>query len=288
MKNDSADLLHVSARFAAFAALIFVSLGITFGTPSSSHAMEIKPPVTRERPVSTPVSMPVAGSVTGLVTTPEPVVTPIAPATATSNPAARTSSTRFKALWTGSNSDAANWTTHMEDALNSYGANLLKGPSDIDSFCPMYSRLGHQDQINFWVQLFAGVAKYESGFNPTSHMVETTMGHDPITGSQVISAGLFQLSYQDTPLYKSHVPPGVCVFDYRADSKLSMTDLKRTINDPKTNITCAVSIMNYLVSKHGAIAYDFGNYWSTLMPSSKHGKVPQIKAITRALTFCEN
>ena len=268
--------------------MFFVSTGvigaITLGAPNASLAMGIQPPVAAQ-PTSPPDSAPIVAP------TPAPVVVHPAPAPAppvvNPLPTNTTSSTTFKALWIGHNKDAPNWTLYAEEALQAYGPNLLRGPGDMESFCPMYSRLGHQDQLNVWVQLLAGVVDYESGFNPVSYMTEATMGNDPITGAQVISAGLFQLSYQDTPNYKSHVAPGVCVFDYPSDRKLAMTDIHRTINDPKNNITCAVSIMNYLVGRHGAIAYDSGNYWSTLMPSSKYGKVSQIKAITRALPFCK-
>ena len=275
MKNHGSIL----TQFAA----VTVSLGVTLGISSFAVGMGIQPPVATPVSTATPTPTPKPSP----VAQPKPTATPVV--TRTPSPTSTgVSASTFSPLWIGQNSDASNWTIYAEDALNSYGANLLSGPSDVETFCPMYSRLGHQDQINFWVQLLAGVTKYESGFNPVSYMIEPTLGDDPITGSQVISAGLFQLSYQDTPNYKSHVATGVCVFDYPADSKLAMTDIKRTINDPKTNITCAVSIMNYLVGKHGAIAYNSGNYWSTLMPSSKYGKVPQIKAITQALPFCKN
>jgi hypothetical protein len=46
---------------------------------------------------------------------------------------------------------------------------------DVETFCPKYRSLSDNQRLNFWGQLFAGIAKYESGWKPTSRMVETTM-----------------------------------------------------------------------------------------------------------------
>lgn len=198
------------------------------------------------------------------------------------------SSSSYKAYWIGKNANAAQWTGFAQDAVAKYGDHLIKGASDISTFCPMYDRLGTQDRINFWVELLAAMTKYESGFNPASRMVETSMGNDPVTGAPTSSEGLLQLSYSDEKNYKSKVATGVCDFDYPTDRNYAVTDLRRTILNPDTNITCAVGILNYQVGKYGKIAVGSGAYWAVIKTDRASNKLTQIRAITNALSFCKN
>ena len=200
------------------------------------------------------------------------------------NPVAQTT---FQPLWSGKNPDASNWTRYAEDAINAYGSSLLRGSSDIASFCPMYSRLGHTDQMSFWLALLSDLSQFESSFNPTSLYVETTMGIDPVTHMQVVSAGLFQLSYQDEGNYRNKIPAGVCHFDYAADSKLAQRDPRRTILRAKTNIECAVAILNYQVAHYGPIAMSSNVYWSTLKTGGRYNKLSSIRTYTKGLSFCK-
>lgn len=192
----------------------------------------------------------------------------------------------FKAYWDGKNADSAKWTEYAQDAVSRIGQDLIKGPSDVATFCPMYDRLGTQDRINFWVQLVAAMAKYESGFNPASRMIETSMGHDPVTGAPTSSEGLMQISYSDERVYRSVLPLGVCDFDYLADKKLNVKDLRRTILDPQKNLTCAIGILNRQVQRKGKIAIANGAYWAVIKTDRSSNKLPQIRAITKSLAFC--
>lgn len=215
-----------------------------------------------------------AGSQPAPASTPAPVSTP-APST-------------FKALWNGQNANAANWTLYVQQAVSNYGSALVRGPSDVEDFCPNYSRLGTQDRINFWVQMVAAMTKYESGFNPASRMTETTGGIDKVTGRQLASEGLMQLSYEDGKNYRSILPTGVCDFDYARDQQYAVTDLRRTILDPKTNLTCAVGILNRQIERDGAIAVGTSAYWAVIKTDRSTNKLSQIRAITKALPFCAN
>ena len=216
-------------------ALTFIFAGLS---PREASAFGIRAPFEVKRD---PASTNAGASTGGGSTTPAPTPAPV-------------SSSSYKAYWEGKNVKAAEWTVFAQQAVMNYGDSMIKGTSDMASFCPHYDRLGTQDRINFWVELLAAMTKYESGFNPASRMVETTMPNDPVTGAPTSSEGLLQLSYSDEANYKPKVPTGVCDFDYSKDKAFAVTDLRRTILDPKTNITCAVGILNYQISRKNAIA----------------------------------
>ncbi|MEK7354917.1 MAG: hypothetical protein AAB250_00610, partial [Bdellovibrionota bacterium] len=159
--------------------------------------------------------------------------------------------------------------------------------SDVNDFCPTFSKLVTGDKIDFYVQLVAAMAKYESSFNPALRFTEAAMGTDPVTGVQVVSEGLLQLSYQDEQTYKSVAPPGTCDFDHAADRAFPLNDLRRSILDPAANLTCAVVILNRQVEKFNKLAVSTGAYWAVIKTSNASNKLPEIKAITRALPFCK-
>jgi hypothetical protein len=248
--------------------LIYAGASKLLGSPSPNPTPKPSPMPT-PKPSATPVKMPTP--VPTPVSTPKPPV--VSPGT-------------FTAIWDSAPSmTAKNWTSFVEQAVLSYGQALLNGPSDVTNFCPTYASLTTQNKLNFWAQLFAGVAKYESGFDPTNRYVETTMGTDPITGKQVASEGLLQLSYQDEKNFSGVLPPGVCDFNFAADKNLASNDIRRTILDPKTNLTCGVFILNRQVSRVGKIGITSGAYWSTLRPSGSI--LAKIQAITKSTAFCK-
>lgn len=221
-----------------------------------------------------------AGTARAPSSTATPTPTPIA------TPAPVASSTSFHALWEGHNSDAVNWTAYAQQAVERYAPDLIKGSNDVESFCPQYSRLGTQDRVNFWVQLVAAMTKYESGWNPVSYFVESSMGADSVTGQQTASEGLMQLSYSDAKNYHSVVAAGVCDFDFTDDQKYSRTDIRRSIMDPKTNLTCGIGILNRQVQRDHLIAEGANAYWAVIKTNRSSNKISQIRAITKALAFC--
>lgn len=251
--------------------IIAVALAFTTSLASTSHAMGVRPPKDTARP---PASAP----------TPKP--TP-KPPVATPAPSTGGSSGSYKAYWEGKHPDAANWTRYAQEAIERYGDSMIKGAQDIQDFCPMYDRLGHQDKTNFWVELLAAMTKFESSFKPTMRYTESTMGTDPVTGKQVVSEGLLQLSYQDERSYRSVLPAGVCDFDFESDSKLAITDVRRTILDPKTNLICGIGILNRQIDRYGKIAIASGAYWAVIKSNSKYSKLTEIRQITRNLSFCK-
>ncbi len=186
-----------------------------------------------------------------------------------------------KALWETTTNGAAGalWTQASMGLIAKYGANLLKGTADIANFCPRYSQLTDNLKMNFWVYLVSAVTKYESGYRPTSRFKEPGMGNDPITHLPVYSEGLLQLSYQDSNVY-----PFCNEFDWAKDRSLDASDPRRTILDPVKNLTCGIRIMNQIMGKHNAIAFNSGQYWSTLMPS--RGVEKSIQTLVGKLPFC--
>lgn len=174
------------------------------------------------------------------------------------------------------------WSEFIYDLVGGdLATKLLPGSSDIETFCPRYRTLTNDQRINFWGFLVAGVAKYESAWSPTSRYVETSMGTDAITGKQVVSEGLLQMSYQDVQWYK------YCEFDWSKDKSLSATNPAKTIFDPKKNLACGLRVLADQVDKKDLIAVSTGVYWSTLSPKNKNTKVSAIATITKEMPGCQ-
>ncbi|MEN0057917.1 MAG: hypothetical protein AAGB31_03715 [Bdellovibrio sp.] len=68
------------------------------------------------------------------------------------------------------------------------------------------------------------------------HMTENTMGTDLVTGKQVVSEGLLQLSYQGVPNYGATLKYPLCRIEWSKDKNLAATDSKKTILDPLINL----------------------------------------------------
>ena len=186
--------------------------------------------------------------------------------------------------WETKVAGSAAWSQAIYDVIQSEEPQMLgqNVADDVETYCPKYRTLSDDQRLNFWGQLFAAVAKYESGWKPSSRMVETTMGTDPLTGRQVASEGLLQLSYQDENSYKLD-----CGFDWTKDKLLSDTDPKKTIFDPKNNLRCGIKIMARQLKNKRAIGLSSGVYWAVLKVGGKYTKISEISAITKTLTFCK-
>ena len=171
------------------------------------------------------------------------------------------------------------WSQFAAKLILTEAPDLLKGTADVHKFCPSYFHLTTDDKVNFWVYLVSAVIKYESAFDPTSRMRENSMGTDGVTKLHVYSEGLLQLSYQDREAY-----PFCNEFDWAHDKALSASDPRKTILDPAKNLRCGIRILNKVVGRHNMIAFDAGQYWSTLMP--KRGPERLIRAMTNQISIC--
>lgn len=200
-------------------------------------------------------------------------------------PEASTPAFKFEPLaWESTVKGSSSWSdTVYKVILNEEPQMLAQNVADdIETFCPAYRTLSDNQRLNFWGQLFAGMSKFESAWNPASYYVETTMGIDPLTGRQVASEGLLQLSYQDEPNYNLD-----CGFDWSLDKKYSDTDPRKTIFNPHYNLRCGIKIMAKQLSKQRAISTTTGVYWSVLKKNGRYTKVPEIAAITKTISFCK-
>ncbi len=195
-----------------------------------------------------------------------------------------TSVTSFVASWEKTDSSRRAWSDIVRQVVETKAEALYQGPTDVALFCPMYDRLGKEDRLNFWAEFVSAVSKFESGWKAATRFTESTMGTDPITGKQVVSEGLLQLSYQDVQWAT------FCEFDWKNDNLLypSLADGRRSILNPQKNLSCGLQILNRQVKSKGAIALSTGVYWSVLKVGGTYTKLTEIKALTNALAFCKN
>jgi hypothetical protein len=219
------------------------------------------PPVTRPRQPTTPEVKP-----------------PVKP------PPPATNFRHYPPLWEGRHRDGVMWTNYLTQLIaNTLAAKLLPGSRDVKNFCPKYQSLNTDQRVNFWIYLVSAVVKFESGFDPTNRSREHGMGTDPITGQQVHSEGLLQLSYQDIQGRKQH-----CEFDWGRDKHLPPRSPQKTILDPLKNLKCGINILANQIQNQGLIATTRRVYWSVLNPEGQYSKVPQIQALTKKIPFCVN
>jgi peptidoglycan hydrolase-like protein with peptidoglycan-binding domain len=148
----------------------------------------------------------------------------------------------------------------------------LSNCGDIKDFRTNFKTLNRQQKINVWSEIICRICYHESGWNPCSWMFES-LGTDPVTGKQVKSEGLMQLSYQDLPNY----PTLPCQFSWSNDKTLDQNDPNKTIFNPTYNLEFGINILAKQVQEKGTIALSSGVYWSVLKINGKYSKLPQIQ-----------
>lgn len=126
----------------------------------------------------------------------------------------------------------------------------LEQAKDIEKFCSSYGSMGKSKRVEFWCELIAAMAYYESSWKPAMHFGEPPpLGYDSI--------GLLQLSYEDRQYAKYGV----------LDRK------KKSLEDPINNLTIGIRVLAYWVKRDACIANDSnkggGRYWSVLRPKRK-------------------
>ncbi|MFZ3230509.1 MAG: hypothetical protein WA160_09925 [Pseudobdellovibrio sp.] len=177
------------------------------------------------------------------------------------------------------------WSAYIYSVISLEESQMLNSDAalDTDLFCPRFKQLNKSQRLNFWGQLIVGVAKFESGWDPTNRMIETSMGTDSITGQQIASEGLLQMSYQDVPNWNN-----ICEFDWNFDKAFSIRnprDPRKTILDPYKNLRCGIKIFAKLLKSKQLISFDDGAYWAVLR-KTKRNHVSEIADYTKSLSFC--
>jgi hypothetical protein len=176
--------------------------------------------------------------------------------------------------------EAKDWSTFVFEKVESL-FDKFSQCEDISWFRPDYSSLTKKQQINVWGELISAICKFESGWKPWSYMVETTMSTDPITGKQVKSEGLMQLSYQDEKNYSKLT----CRFDWEADKNKADNDKTRTILDPIINLEFGIQILARQIERTHKIALESGVYWAVLKLNGRYSKLPEIIKMVKFLNF---
>lgn len=199
----------------------------------------------------------------------------------TGNSGASTDYQYEKLAWEKTGGVNKNWSDYTFDIIENETFALLDGADDMATFCPRYASATKEQKINFWGQLVAGMAKFESSWNPTTRYHETTMGTDPITKEPVYSEGLLQLSYQDVQWEPR------CEFNWSVDKYLSRTDSRKTILDPYKNLRCGLIILERQLKKYHRITIDTGVYWAVIRLNGSYQRINEIAAITKSLSFCQ-
>lgn len=155
------------------------------------------------------------------------------------------------------------WDKIVEDALPE---SMLSRqvPRDVRRFCPRFYAMSPVDKRAFWAYFFQALAGAEAGLKPTARVRHTEPAvavTDAVTGRDVRSQGLLQLTYEDARRYG-------CNFDWKTDRRLKADDPAKTILQPKNNLECGVTILKrQIIDRHKPLASATG-YWSTLRPGT--------------------
>lgn len=210
----------------------------------------------------------------GAVESPRPVEAPKSPA-------------RIALSWEKNHPERKAWSDFVFSILEGELFSFFDSAKDSRRICPRYSELQKSQRVQVWGELISAMAYFESGWSPTSRMTETTMGTDPVTGKQVVSEGLLQLSYQDVPNYGSVLKAPLCKIDWQKDRSLPVTDAKKTILDPFINLECGLRILANQISKKGFVILSSGVYWSVIRDGGKYSKVQPIIDMIAKTGMCK-
>ncbi len=159
-----------------------------------------------------------------------------------------------------------------EDTVAAKYPNMLNLSGDrMSTVCPKWSSLTRGEREKFWSSLLWAIALPESGRKRTAVYRETTMSTDAVTGLQIRSEGLLQLSYVD--LKNHRYPFGDISWAY--DRTMALSDYAkgvssgnptRTLLNAYSNLNLGLFIINRMVGKYPTekLEKTMGKYWSTM------------------------
>lgn len=189
------------------------------------------------------------------------------------------------------------WLPHYSDFVEAVVASkypelLDLAASRMAKVCPSWSSLSGAERETFWSSLLWSIAGPESGRNRLAIYRESTLPIDRVTGVQIRSEGLLQLSYSDVVAYKYNggdiswvADQAMALADYAKAAKLG--NPARTILNAYANLNLGLWIMHRLVAIYPTQSLDaaFGHYWST-MRSSGSAFTIVVKNLKSALPVC--
>jgi hypothetical protein len=189
--------------------------------------------------------------------------------------------------WEKTDSRRAEWSKFVFETVDRLFDSSFSKCTDMTVFRSDYNTLNRHQKINVWGELISAICYYESGWNPTSRMVETTMSTDPVTGNQVASEGLMQLSYQDERSYSGKLEVE-CKFDWDRDRALFRNNPKDpniTILNPFYNLEFGIGILAYQIKNYKEIILSRNVYWAVIKQDGKYEKINKIRNIVENLNF---
>ncbi len=185
--------------------------------------------------------------------------------------------TRWTAWWSEeapSNLERLAWSKHvLKETERLAGSSLVSEPLDLSAYCPKWKTLSLPDRKGFFLSLISAMSKFESGFDPTTEYKENFKDSK---GNWIISRGLLQLSVESANGYGCQVT-------------------ENSLHDAKTNLTCAIIILNRWVAKDRYFGSSIGSaknkhvggarYWSVLREKSKSRD--KIRNFTSSQKMCQ-
>lgn len=141
-------------------------------------------------------------------------------------------------------------------------------PGDVRHFCPRFFEMSVTDKRAYWAYFFQALAAAEAGLNAKTNVLHPgpQLGIDRVTGRPIRCEGLLQLTYEDAQRYG-------CNFNWKVDRRLSLTDPRRTILQPKNNLACGIRILDAQIVKQRKPLFARSSYWSTLRPGTQSYRV---------------
>lgn len=159
------------------------------------------------------------------------------------------------------------WDKHLEDAIKYHGLGMLTViPKDWNDFIDVWPS-NQAGLVKFYGKILVEMSKWESKWNTETSYKENFKDRN---GKYIYSRGLFQLSIESGRGYKCDIPTA------------------KSLHEPKTNITCAVRILNRWVTEDNVISGKSGTkwrggarYWAVLRGHTKY-TIKALKAIKLA------
>lgn len=144
-------------------------------------------------------------------------------------------------LWEEQRAEGKQWTEIVVTGIDKYAPDLLTAsPTDANTFCPQFHNLSAGEKRYFWTYLLSAMTKFESSFNPQSSYKENFKDS---SGSNVVSRGLMQLSYESAKAYG-------CPLKNAKD-----------LHNPAVNLECSLRVLGRWVQRDQRIAGNVGGGW---------------------------
>lgn len=184
---------------------------------------------------------------------------------------------RWGALWSDEapqDPEREEWSKHLWRSLLTLGSSMKDVvPYDAIDYCPNFEQLEDLERLGLYHSLISAMAKYESGFDPSTTYQESFKDSQ---GRWVISRGLLQLSVESANGYGCKV-------------------IESDLHVPKLNLACGVRILARWLKRDGAIGSSpfvdgsrvhrgGARYWAVLRETSSSRA--KIQGYTRSQPLC--